>query len=41
MSLIGIDVSSSSVKTAAYSEDGILLAVVSNPLTGLHPEPGL
>ena len=41
MSLIGIDVGSSSVKTAAYGEDGTLLAVVSNPLTGLHPEPGL
>ena len=41
MSLIGIDVGSSSVKVAAYNEDGKLLAVVSNPLTGLHPEPGL
>jgi hypothetical protein len=39
MSLIGIDVGSSSVKTAAYAEDGKLLAVVFNPLTGLHPEP--
>jgi sugar (pentulose or hexulose) kinase len=41
MSLIGIDVGSSSVKIAAFTEDGKLLAVVSNPLTGLHPEPGL
>lgn len=41
MSLIGIDMGSSSVKAAAYSEDGQLLAVTSHDLTGLHPEPGL
>jgi sugar (pentulose or hexulose) kinase len=41
MSLIGIDVGSSSVKVAAYSEDGKLLAVVGNEITPLHPEPGL
>ena len=41
MSLIGIDVGCSSVKTAAYGEEGNLLVVVSNPLTGLHPEPVL
>jgi xylulokinase len=40
MSLVGIDVGSSSVKVAAYSEDGMLLSVASNNLTGLHPEPG-
>ncbi len=40
MSLIGIDVGSSSVKIAAYREDGSLLAVVSNDLTPLHPQPG-
>ena len=37
MSLIGIDVGSSSVKTAAYDEEGNLLALVSNPLTGCTP----
>ena len=41
MSLIGIDVGCSSVKTAAYDEEGNLLVVVSDPLTGSHPEPGL
>jgi sugar (pentulose or hexulose) kinase len=40
MSLVGIDVGSSSVKVAAYSENGELLSVASNDLTGLHPEPG-
>jgi xylulokinase len=41
MSLIGIDVGSSSVKVAAYSEEGILLSVTGNDITPLHPEPGL
>ena len=40
MSLIGIDVGSSSVKIAAYREDGTLLASVSNDLTPLHPQAG-
>ena len=40
MSLIGIDVGSSSIKIAAYSEQGKLLAVTSNDITPLHPEPG-
>ncbi len=40
MSLIGIDVGSSSVKIAAYRQDGMLLAVVSNNVTPLHPRPG-
>jgi xylulokinase len=40
MSLVGIDVGSSSVKVAAYSEEGELLSVANNGLTGLHPEPG-
>ncbi len=40
MSLIGIDVGSSSVKIAAYREDGSQLLVVSNELTPLHPQPG-
>jgi xylulokinase len=41
MSLIGIDVGSSGVKVAAYSEDGVLLMVVYHQLTPRHPEPGL
>ena len=41
MSLIGIDVGSSSVKVAAYSEGGELIAVTSHDLTPLHPGPGL
>lgn len=41
MSLVGIDVGSSSVKVGAYSEDGQLLAVASHGLTPLHPAPGL
>jgi len=40
MSLIGIDVGSSSVKIAAYHDDGTLLAVVSNELTPIHSQPG-
>jgi xylulokinase len=40
MSLIGIDVGSSSVKVAVYREDGELLAQVHNELTPLHPRPG-
>ena len=40
MSLIGIDVGSSSVKIAAYRIDGKLLGVVNNELTPLHPQPG-
>jgi xylulokinase len=41
MSLIGIDVGSSSVKVAACSEDGDLIASASHDLTPLHPAPGL
>lgn len=41
MSLIGIDVGSSSVKSAAYSEEGEILAVASHDITPLHPEAGL
>jgi xylulokinase len=40
MSLVGIDVGSSSVKIAAYQDDGKLLALVSHELTPLHPQPG-
>lgn len=40
MSLIGIDVGSSSVKIAAYRDDGTQLAVVSHELSPLHPQPG-
>jgi xylulokinase len=41
MSLVGIDVGSSSVKVAVYSADGELIAVASHDLTPLHPGPGL
>lgn len=41
MSLIGIDVGSSSVKVGACSEEGQLIAVASHDLTPLHPAPGL
>lgn len=41
MSLIGIDVGSSSVKIAAYSEDGNLIAISNINLSPIHPEPGL
>ena len=41
MSLVGIDIGSSSVKVAAYSEDGKLQSATSHSLTPLHPEPGL
>lgn len=41
MSLIGIDVGSSSVKVAACSEVGELIAAASHDLTPLHPAPGL
>lgn len=40
MSIIGIDVGSSSVKAVAYREDGLLLVSTRAPLTPLHPEPG-
>jgi xylulokinase len=41
MSLIGIDVGSSSVKVGACSEEGEIIAVASADLTPLHPAPGL
>jgi len=41
MSLLGIDVGSSSVKVAACSEEGELIATASHDLTPLHPSPGL
>lgn len=41
MSLIGIDVGSSSVKVAAYAEDGHLVAVYSHELTPIYPAPGM
>ncbi|MBN1264674.1 MAG: hypothetical protein JXA25_04225 [Anaerolineales bacterium] len=41
MSLIGIDVGSSSVKAAAYSIEGKLLAQAGAPLSQQHPAPGL
>ena len=41
MSLIGIDMGSSSVKAAAYSEDGELIATSSHNLSPIYPAPGL
>ncbi|HEY3345405.1 MAG TPA: FGGY-family carbohydrate kinase [Anaerolineaceae bacterium] len=40
MSLIGIDMGSSSVKVAAYREDGRLLALASRSISPRHPQPG-
>ena len=40
MSLIGIDVGSSAVKAAAYSDAGRLLAVERCDVTPQHPQPG-
>lgn len=40
MSLIGIDMGSSSVKIAVYREDGTQLVVVNNEISPLHPQPG-
>ncbi|NLE45515.1 MAG: hypothetical protein GX620_12415 [Chloroflexi bacterium] len=41
MSLVGIDVGSSSVKVGACSDQGELIGVASWDLTPLHPAPGL
>jgi sugar (pentulose or hexulose) kinase len=41
MTLIGIDIGSSSVKVAAYSEDGRLVALTTAELTPIHSAPGL
>lgn len=41
MSLVGIDVGSSSVKVSAFSEDGVLIGTASSNLTPLYPGPGL
>ncbi|NPV85776.1 MAG: hypothetical protein HPY45_07175 [Anaerolineae bacterium] len=40
MSLLGIDMGSSSVKIAAYDVDGRMLAVTGKEITPLHPQPG-
>lgn len=40
MSLVGIDVGSSTVKAAAYAESGRLLGVVRRAVTPQHPQPG-
>lgn len=40
MSLIGIDMGSSSVKVAAYREDGHLLGVTNQSINPKHPQPG-
>lgn len=41
MSLVGIDVGSSAVKAAAYSEDGRLIGAASSSLSPIYPAPGL
>jgi len=41
MSLVGIDIGSSSVKVGACSEEGKLIGLASDDLTPLHPAPGL
>jgi xylulokinase len=40
MSLLGIDVGSSSVKVGAYHENGELIDVARGDVTPLHPQPG-
>jgi sugar (pentulose or hexulose) kinase len=40
MSLIGIDVGSSSVKISAYSEEGKFLDGVKHEILPFHPVPG-
>jgi xylulokinase len=40
MSLIGIDAGTSAVKVGVYREDGELLALARQPVTGSHPCPG-
>ena len=40
MSLLGIDVGSSSIKAAAYREDGVLYKDVRKDLTPQYPQPG-
>lgn len=41
MSLVGIDVGSSSVKVSAFSEEGVLIGTAGSNLTPLYPGPGL
>src|SRR5262249_51451027 len=40
VSLVGLDVGSSAVKAAAYSEAGQFLAMASSALTPVYPAPG-
>lgn len=40
MSLIGIDLGSSSIKVAAYAVDGTALAAARRNVPGYRPEPG-
>jgi sugar (pentulose or hexulose) kinase len=40
MSLIGIDLGTSSIKAVAYAADGTMLAQASRPVPGYRPEPG-
>jgi xylulokinase len=41
MSLVGVDVGSSSVKVAVYSEEGKLIAAASHDLHPIYPGPGM
>ena len=41
MSLIGIDMGSSSVKAAAYDENGKFLGAAKREISPIHPAPGL
>lgn len=40
MSLVGIDVGSSSVKVSAFSDEGVLIGTSAHDLTPLYPAPG-
>lgn len=41
MTLIGIDIGSSTIKVAAYNQDGSLIAVSRESLNPIHPGPGM
>ncbi|MEZ4515966.1 MAG: FGGY family carbohydrate kinase [Chloroflexota bacterium] len=40
MSLVGIDIGSSSVKATAFTEEGSVIATSDHKLTPLYPKPG-
>ena len=41
MTLIGVDIGSSTIKVAAYSQDGSLVAVTRESLNPIHRGPGM